>query len=143
MRVCQFRHDGLCRHFGKKWLGATIPDGPPSRKGLLSIFYRGVAACQTIAGQMGKSKLALWNSFNENVLPMETSRELPNDTTSRLRMLSHDLSNSLETILQASYLLGKVKLDGDSKQWVDFIDTASQEAARINREIREVLRAQK
>jgi signal transduction histidine kinase len=74
---------------------------------------------------------------------METSRELSNDTTSRLRMLSHDLSNSLETILQASYLLGKVKLDADSKQWVDFIDNASQEAARINREIREVLRAQK
>jgi hypothetical protein len=140
MRVCQFRHDGLCRHFGKKWLGAAVPDEPPSRKGLLLIFYRGIAACQTLARQVGKSKLA-W--LNENALGMGTPRELPDDATTRLRKLTHDLSNSLETILQASYLLGRIKLDAESKQWVDFIDTASQEAARINREIREVLRAQR
>jgi hypothetical protein len=41
MRVCQFRHDG------KKRLGAAILLGPPARKGLLVIFYRGFAACQT------------------------------------------------------------------------------------------------
>jgi len=64
----------------------------------------------------------------------------PAEITS-LRALAHDLSNSLEAILQATYLLDKSKLPGDSKRWVKLIDTSSQEAARINREIRELLRS--
>jgi signal transduction histidine kinase len=59
----------------------------------------------------------------------------------RLRALAHDLSNSLEAILQATYLLDKAKLPADSKRWVKLIDSSSQEAARINREIRDLLRA--
>lgn len=73
---------------------------------------------------------------------METSQKLPDDLTRRLRTLSHDLSNSLETILQATYLLRQVKLDAKGKQWVQIIDSASQDAARIQREIREILRSQ-
>jgi signal transduction histidine kinase len=59
----------------------------------------------------------------------------------RLRSLAHDLSNSLEAILQAAYLLGQSKLEGDSRRWLELIDSSSQEAARINREIRKSLRA--
>jgi hypothetical protein len=59
----------------------------------------------------------------------------------RLRALAHDLSNSLEAILQATYLLGQTKLEGDSKRWLELIDSSSQEAVRINREIRKSLRA--
>lgn len=59
----------------------------------------------------------------------------------RLRTLAHDLSNSLEAILQATYLLAQAKLEGDSKRWLELIDVSSQEAARINREIRKLLRA--
>ena len=58
----------------------------------------------------------------------------------RLRALAHDLSNALEAILQATYLLGHTKLEGDSKRWLELIDSSSQEAARINREIRKSLR---
>ncbi len=72
----------------------------------------------------------------------ENSRKLPDDVTTRLRTLAHDLSNSLETILQATYLLGQAELDGNCKKWAHLIDTASQDAARINREIREILRSQ-
>jgi signal transduction histidine kinase len=63
------------------------------------------------------------------------------DEVARLRVLAHDLSNSLEAILQATYLLQQAKLEGDSQRWVDLIDSSSQEAARINGEIREALRA--
>ncbi|MBZ5597861.1 MAG: hypothetical protein LAN83_06020 [Acidobacteriia bacterium] len=73
---------------------------------------------------------------------METSQKLPDDVTRRLRTLAHDLSNSLETILQATYLLGQVQLDARHEEWVRMIDSASQEAARINHQIREVLRSQ-
>ncbi len=72
---------------------------------------------------------------------MEASRKLPDEVTGRLRMLAHDLSNSLETILQAAYLLGQAKLDANSKKWTQLIDAAAQDAARINREIREILRS--
>ncbi|HLB86549.1 MAG TPA: hypothetical protein VJK29_02735 [Terriglobales bacterium] len=72
---------------------------------------------------------------------MEDSRKLPDEVTGRLRTLTHDLSNSLETILQAAYLLGQAKLDANSKKWTQLIDAAAQDAARINREIREILRS--
>lgn len=73
---------------------------------------------------------------------MENSPKLPTQTVSRLRKLAHDLSNSIETIMQAAYLLGQIKLDTKSKEWVRLLDEATQDAARINREIRDVLRAQ-
>ena len=57
-----------------------------------------------------------------------------------LRALAHDLSNALEAILQASYLLTQAKLSEDAKRWAQLIDTSSQEAARINRELRKSLR---
>lgn len=72
----------------------------------------------------------------------EESKKLPSDTVTQLRTLAHDLSNSIETIMQASYLLAQAKLDENNQKWLDLIDKASQDAARINREIREILRAQ-
>lgn len=72
---------------------------------------------------------------------METSARIPAEINARLRSLAHDLSNSIETIMQASYLLAQRKLDEDTRKWADLIDQASREAARINREIREILRA--
>ncbi|HXZ81792.1 MAG TPA: hypothetical protein VEG30_17825 [Terriglobales bacterium] len=64
------------------------------------------------------------------------------DVNGRLRSLAHDLSNSIETVMQASYLLAHANLDEDGKKWVQMIDKAAHEAARINREIRELLRSQ-
>lgn len=63
------------------------------------------------------------------------------DEIAQMRRLAHDLSNALEAILQASYLLGQAKLDDDPKRWAKLIDSSSQEAARLNREIRSLLRA--
>jgi signal transduction histidine kinase len=66
----------------------------------------------------------------------------PADVIANLRALAHDLSNSLETVLQAAYLLQEAKLDGKSKKWAQAIDTAAHDAARINREIRKILNSQ-
>jgi len=66
--------------------------------------------------------------------------KMPPEIVSRLRTLAHDLSNSLETIMQASYLLGQLEMEAQSKKWVQMIEEAAQDAARINRELREVLR---
>jgi len=63
------------------------------------------------------------------------------ENVKHLRTLAHDLSNSLEAILQACYLLSHAKLDTNSRRWAQLIDTASQDAARTNREMRKALRA--
>jgi signal transduction histidine kinase len=72
----------------------------------------------------------------------DETNKVPADTVAKLRTLSHDLSNYIETIMQASYLLAQAQLDDNNKKWLELIDKASQDAARINREIREILRAQ-
>ena len=71
----------------------------------------------------------------------QTTAPVENETVMRLRVLAHDLSNSLEAILQATYLLGHAKLDADARRWAQLIDKASQDAARTNREIRKLLRS--
>jgi signal transduction histidine kinase len=72
----------------------------------------------------------------------EETKKVQAETVAKLRTLSHDLSNYIETIMQASYLLAQAKLDENNKKWLDLIDKASQDAARINREIRDILRTQ-
>ncbi len=64
------------------------------------------------------------------------------EVNTKLRTLAHDLSNSIETIMQASYLLAQAPLDDNSKRWLELIDNATRQAATINREIRDILRAQ-
>jgi hypothetical protein len=73
---------------------------------------------------------------------MEESPKMSAEVNSKLRTLAHDLSNSIETVMQASYLLAQAKLDDTNKKWLELIDNAARDAARINREIREVLRSQ-
>jgi len=69
------------------------------------------------------------------------SKKIPAELSQQLRKLAHDLSNSMETVMQASYLLGQSSLDENNKKWLALIDQAARDAARINRELRELLRA--
>ena len=71
---------------------------------------------------------------------MDPSAKIPAEINTRLRGLAHDLSNSVETIMQASYLLTQSKLGDDAKKWAELIDKASRDCAKINREIRDILR---
>lgn len=66
----------------------------------------------------------------------------PNEINTQLRNLAHDLSNAIETIMQATYLLSQAQMDENAKKWLELIDKASRDAAKINRDIREHLRAQ-
>ncbi len=71
-----------------------------------------------------------------------TASKIPPELNKQLRSLAHDLSNSIETVMQAAYLLAQGSLDETNKKWASLIDTAARDAARINREIREILRSQ-
>jgi len=70
------------------------------------------------------------------------SEKTPAELNAQLRTLAHDLSNSIETIMQATYLLATAQMDDNGKKWLELIDKASRDAAQINRDIREHLRAQ-
>ncbi|HZD92722.1 MAG TPA: hypothetical protein VE133_00625 [Candidatus Sulfotelmatobacter sp.] len=72
---------------------------------------------------------------------MESTDKIPAEINTKLRALAHDLSNSVETIMQASYLLAQSNLDETSKKWAELIDKASRDCAKINREIRDILRS--
>jgi nitrogen-specific signal transduction histidine kinase len=69
-----------------------------------------------------------------------SKRAVAQDVTAELRHLAHDLSNSIETIMQAGYLLSRTKLDSNGKRWARMIEDAVSDAARINRGIRDILR---
>ena len=71
----------------------------------------------------------------------ETTAKIPPEINAKLRTLAHDLSNSVETIMQASYLLSQSNLDETSKKWAELVDKASRDCAKINREIRDILKA--
>jgi len=71
----------------------------------------------------------------------QSPEKIPVEISSKLRALAHDLSNSVETIMQASYLLAQAKLNDDAKKWADLIEKAGRDCAKINREIRDILRA--
>ena len=72
----------------------------------------------------------------------EENSKLQTETVTKLRTLAHDLSNYIETIMQASYLLAQAQLDDNNKKWLEMIEKASQDSARVNREIRDILRSQ-
>lgn len=86
--------------------------------------------------------MATQGSAEKNVTPAsDPNAKIPKDISTQLRTLAHDLSNSIETIMQACYLLNQAQLDETAKRWAGMIDTGARDAAKINREIRDVLRS--
>ena len=65
---------------------------------------------------------------------------IPEQQAKEIRRLSHDLSNALEVVLQTSFLLGTIPLDEDAKKWRSMLDNGVQQAAEINRQLREFVR---
>jgi ABC-type branched-subunit amino acid transport system ATPase component len=72
----------------------------------------------------------------------DSPAKIPPDAAAEIRRLAHDLSNALEIILQASYLLQMANLDDNAKKWAAMMDQGSQQAAEINRKLREYIRSQ-
>ena len=67
--------------------------------------------------------------------------KIPADIARELRALAHDLSNALETIVQATYLISQAGPPESSRRWVEMIDQASKDAVKINNKLREIMRA--
>jgi hypothetical protein len=144
MRVCQFRHDGKC---------LALRSGRSRLDGRDYAIYstrqaEGVKPPASGSDRMRASqrksapRKSTAHSKEPKAIIIETDKTpVENQSVRHLRSLAHDLSNSLEAILQACYLLSHAKLDTDSRRWAQLIDTASQDAARTNREMRKALRS--
>jgi hypothetical protein len=72
-------------------------------------------------------------------LPVQP-KAIPEQQAKEIRRLSHDLSNALEVVLQTSFLLGTVPLDDDAKKWRTMLENGVQQAADLNRQLREYVR---
>jgi len=72
---------------------------------------------------------------------MSTVQTIPQEQATEIRRLAHDLSNALEIIVQANYLLGTVSIDEAGKQWTQLLDQGVRQAADINRDLRDYIRA--
>ena len=66
--------------------------------------------------------------------------KIPSDLARELRSLAHDLSNALETIVQATYLIAQAGPPEHSRRWVELLDQAAKDAVRINQKIRQTMR---
>jgi hypothetical protein len=71
---------------------------------------------------------------------LATEDKIPYALSKELRTLAHDLSNSIECIMQACYLLNNSNLEASTKKWAEMIDQGARDAAQINRQIRDFLR---
>ncbi len=70
----------------------------------------------------------------------DESPQIPPQLSTQLRTLAHDLSNAIETITQATYLLAQAPLDETNRKWLELVENATRDAVRINRQIRDLLR---
>ena len=66
--------------------------------------------------------------------------KIPADVARELRALAHDLSNALETIVQATYLISQASPPENLRRWVELMDQASKDAVKINNKLREIMR---
>ena len=73
--------------------------------------------------------------------PLPTAATIPTEISAEMRRLMHDLSNALEIVLQAGYLLTTAETEGPVKEWIGLLDTGAQQALGIHRQLREYIRA--
>lgn len=66
--------------------------------------------------------------------------KIPLPVSTEVRRLMHDLSNALEIILQAGYLLSTVELENPAKEWLGLLEGGAQQAMDLHRELREYVR---
>lgn len=75
---------------------------------------------------------------------MPSPEESSANMLEQLRSLSHRMSNSLEVIMQAQYLLQQSRTSGNAlgeDKWTTMIGNAVTEAAETNRELRDTIRS--
>ncbi len=71
----------------------------------------------------------------------KTTGSIPPEVSEEIRRIMHDLSNALEIVLQAGYLLTTAETEEPVKEWIGLLDGGAQQALGIHRQLREYIRA--
>ena len=70
----------------------------------------------------------------------QQTAQIPEELALEIRKLAHDLSNSLEIIVQTSYLLGMAELKPPSDEWLRMLDSGVAKALELNLQLREFVK---
>jgi len=65
---------------------------------------------------------------------------IPEGPALEIRKLAHELSNSLEVIVQTSYLLSMAELKEPASEWLRMLDSGVAKALEINLQLREFIK---
>lgn len=66
--------------------------------------------------------------------------KIPAELAAEIRRLAHDLSNSLEIIVQTSYLLGMAELKPPADEWLRMLNGGVEKALDLNGQLREYIK---
>jgi hypothetical protein len=167
MRVCQFRHFGLvfqglagrqeisgspysykdtrcCQHLNLKelllWtaaLSAFSRFAIVARASILKFHSRCVVLIRcthAIPEHPRRKAFGMTNSSLAN------PASIPPELSTEIRRLMHDLSNALEIVLQAGYLLTTADTEEPVKGWIGLLDGGAQQALKIHQQLRDYIR---
>ncbi len=66
---------------------------------------------------------------------------IPAELAIEIRRIAHDLSNSLEIIVQTSYLLSLAELKEPATEWLKMLEGGVTKALELNLQLREYVKA--
>lgn len=66
---------------------------------------------------------------------------IPEELSIEIRRIAHELSNSLEVIVQTSYLLSMAELKDPAAEWLRMLDSGVNKALELNGQLREYIKA--
>lgn len=66
--------------------------------------------------------------------------QIPEELALEIRRLAHELSNSLEIIVQTSYLLSMAELKEPASDWLRMLDSGVAKALDTNLKLREYIK---
>ncbi len=72
--------------------------------------------------------------------PLGSNATIPEDLALEIRRIAHDLSNSLEIIVQTSYLLSMAELKEPATEWLRMLDSGVAKALELNLQLREYVK---
>ena len=72
--------------------------------------------------------------------PLASNTTIPEELALEIRRIAHDLSNSLEIIVQTSYLLSMAELKEPSAEWLRMLDSGVQKALDLNLQLRDYVK---
>jgi hypothetical protein len=66
---------------------------------------------------------------------------IPEELSIEIRRIAHELSNSLEVIVQTSYLLSMAELKDPAAEWLRMLDSGVNKALELNGQLREYIKS--